>query len=206
MSIENFHRTIIVEGVTTSGKSTIVDNLRRYAKEHDLSGTFLPEEKTVIPCIDSTNLKHNQDFLRKLLQTVFAENKNLYVFDRLHFTHTIKTNSTIKDFVDIESSLKQRDATLFFIDVPEEALKKRLLDSLEYRNVQWVKYVMERSDEDQEKFIDFYVQRQRLLRKLFDESTLTKYIIDSDDQNYIRMTRTIIDTVKMRPDHFLETK
>lgn len=206
MSIENFHRTIIVEGVTTSGKSTIVDNLRRYATEHGLSGTFLPEEKTVIPCIDSTNLKHNQEFLRKLLQTVFTEDKNLYVFDRLHFTHTIKTNSTIKDFADTEDVLNQRDAALFFIDIPEEALKKRLLDSLKYRNVQWVQYVMERSGGDQEKFIDFYIQRQRLLRRLFDESTLTKHIVDSGDQNYIRMTRAIIDTVKMRPDHFLETK
>lgn len=206
MSKENFHRTIIVEGVTTSGKSTIVDNLRRYAKEHNLSGTFLPEEETVIPCIDSTNLRHNQEFLRKLLRTVFAEDKNLYVFDRLHFTHTIKTNSTIKDFADIESDLKQRDAILFFIDIPEEALKKRLLDALKYRNVQWVQYVMERSDGDQEKLIDFYIQRQRLLRRLFDESALTKYIINSGDQNYIRMTRTIIDTVKMRPDYFLETK
>lgn len=206
MSKENFHRTIIVEGVTTSGKSTIVDNLRRYAKEHNLSGTFLPEEETVIPCIDSTNLRHNQEFLRKLLRTVFAEDKNLYVFDRLHFTHTIKTNSTIKDFADIESDLKQRDAILFFIDIPEEALKKRLLDALKYRNVQWVQYVMERSDGDQEKLVDFYIQRQRLLRRLFDESALTKYIIDSGDQNYIRMTRTIIDTVNMRPDYFLETK
>lgn len=206
MSIENFHRTIIVEGVTTSGKSTIVDNLRRYAREHNLSGTFLSEEETVIPCIDSTNLKHNQEFLSELLQTVFAEDKNLYVFDRLHFTHTIKTNSTIKDFTDIENGLKQHDATLFFIDIPEEALKKRLLDALKYRNVRWVQYATERSDGDQEEFIDFYIQRQRLLRKLFDESTLTKYIIDSGDQNYIRMTRTIIDIVKMRPDHFLETK
>ena len=206
MSKENFHRTIIVEGVTTSGKSTIVDNLRRYAKEHNLSGTFLPEEETVIPCIDSTNLRHNQEFLRKLLQTVFAEDKNLYVFDRLHFTHTIKTNSTIKDFADIESNLKQRGAILFFIDIPEEALKKRLLEALKYRNVQWVQYVMERSDGDQERLVDFYIQRQRLLRRLFDESTLTKYIIDSGDQNYIRMTRAIIDTVKMRPNHFLETK
>lgn len=206
MSIENFHRVILVEGVTTSGKSTIVDNLRRYTKEHDLSGTFLPEEETVIPCIDSTDLKHNQEFLMKLLKTVFDEDKNLYVFDRLHFTHTIKTNSTIKDFADIEDILNQHNATLFLIDVPEETLKKRLLDSLKYRNVQWVQYVMERSGGDQEKFIDFYIQRQRFLRMLFDESTLTKHIVDSGDQNYIRMTRTIIDTVKMRPDHFLETK
>src|SRR3989339_734745 len=192
MSIENFHRTIIVEGVTTSGKSTIADNLRRYAKEHDLTGTFLPEEETVIPCIDSTNLEHNQAFLRKLLETVFNEEKNLYVFDRLHFTHTIKTESTIKDFTDIEDTLKQHDASLFFIEIPEEALRQRLLDSLKYRNVQWVQYAMERSNRDQEKFIDFYIQRQRLLRKLFNESSLTKYVIDSGDQNYIRMTRAII--------------
>lgn len=206
MSIENFYHTIIIEGVTTSGKSTIFDNLKRYARELGLTGTYLSEEETVIPCIDSTNLKYNQEFLRALLKKVYAKDKNLYIFDRFHFTHTIKTKSTIKDFVDIEDTLNQHNASLFFIEIPEEALKQRLLDSLKYRNMQWVKYVMERSGGDQDKFVDFYILRQRLLRKLFDKSTLTKYIINSGDQNYIRITRSIIDTLKMRPDHFLETK
>ncbi len=194
---------IILEGITTSGKTTVFTNLKRYAEEHALNARFITEQETTMPYLDNTDLKHSRTSLEGLTDVVFSHPADLFVFDRLYFGHTFKTNSTAKDFRSIEEKLKNFNTIICLLEIPEEDLENRILNSIKYRYKGWGEYVMKRAQGSVDNLISFYMERQRGTKKLFEESTLRRYVIDTKNQDYILITRHIIDVAGIRPDQFL---
>lgn len=202
--LQKINRTIIIiEGITTSGKTTVFTNLERYAEEHNLSAFFISEDKTTKPYLDSTNLEYNKSALHKLVKDAISKNVDLLVFDRLYFAHTFKTGGKTEDFIEIESLLAKNNAKMFFLEISQESIEKRIIESMSYRYRGWVRYVMDRADGDRKKVTDFYLNRQIESKNLFNKCTLEKYILNTENQNYVAITREIIDRAQIRPDNFI---
>ncbi|PIN93969.1 hypothetical protein COU54_00885 [Candidatus Pacearchaeota archaeon CG10_big_fil_rev_8_21_14_0_10_31_24] len=193
-------RVIILEGVTTTGKSTIFNNLKRYAEEHKLSWFFIPEIDTIIPIIDNIDQTENNEHFKKLLKQTFSKKYDLYIFDRLHFSSIFKTGAQMKDLQDLEKTLSQFDTQIFMLYVPEDLLRERIRESMKYRDVDWTKYLLNKVGGNKEKVADFYIERQNFIKKLIKESILKINIIDTSDQNFVKATRQIIDILRLRSE------
>ncbi|TSC52323.1 MAG: Uncharacterized protein LiPW41_534 [Parcubacteria group bacterium LiPW_41] len=193
---------IIIEGITTSGKTSVFTNLKRYADEHNIKSVFISEEETTTPYIDSVSLESNKNALNNLVRNALSKKSDLLVFDRLYFAHTFKTGGTTEDFREIEELLNGYDTTMFFLEIPESSIEKRITESMQYRYKGWVDYVMNRAGGDIKKVVSFYTDRQRESKNLFNKSILKKYILDTASQNYVAITREIIDKSNIRPDQF----
>lgn len=200
MKQKNQTKIIILEGVTTTGKSSVFYNLQRYAKEHNLNWIFVPETETTIPIIDSIDPKKNNNHLEKLLKRALGQKADLYVFDRLHFSSIFKTNAKTEDLKEVEEILSEFDAQIFMLYVPVISLRERIKESMKYRNVEWTEYLLNKVGGDKEKVADIYVNRQELVMQLMKKSLLKINIVDTSDQNFVRVTRQIIDELKLKPN------
>jgi thymidylate kinase len=193
------NKVAIIEGVSTSGKTSIIYNLQRYAEEHNLNWIFVTEEKTTLPIIDSLDLEFNNSYLLKVISQTFDKKADLYVFDRLYLSSLFKIPGTIKDLFKIEDMLIKQDSKLFLLHVSDNVLKERILESMAYRRKEWTQYVVAKENGDKNKVAEKYIEKQKRLKELFLGSKLEKYLIDTGDQNFVKNTRTIIDILNLKP-------
>src|SRR3990167_2974898 len=126
MDINNQMNVVIIEGVTTAGKSTVFHNLKSYANEHKLNWVFVPESETIIPIIDNVDQKKNNEHFKDLLSNTFNEKADLYVFDRLHLSSIFKTRASIKDLKEVETILFPLNTHIFMLYVPDQLLRERI--------------------------------------------------------------------------------
>lgn len=110
---------IILEGVTTTGKTTVFNNLRRFSEENNLNWVFVSEKETVISIIDSTNQDSNNEHFLNLFEEVFNKKADVYVFDRLHFSSIFKTKATIDGLKSVEDKLSEFESYIFMMYVPK---------------------------------------------------------------------------------------
>jgi thymidylate kinase len=191
-------RIIILEGVTTVGKTTVFCNLQRYSKEHGFKWLFIPESETIMPIIDSVNQKFNNEHFKDLFKNKFCKNADLYIFDRLHFSSIFKTGAKAKDLEEIEKILYKFNTQIFMLYVQKDFLRKRIEESMEYRDVKWNNYFLDKVDGHKEKIADIFIRRQSLIKKMMCRSMLRTHILDSSDQNFVRITRQIIDIINYK--------
>ncbi|MEN9920189.1 MAG: hypothetical protein RL538_82 [Candidatus Parcubacteria bacterium] len=203
MSRVHSPKSLILEGVSGSGKTTIYQNLARYAIEHSIKSEFVSEERTVLKMLDSTVLSDNVVYLLNLLDITYLDQKDLTVFDRFHFTHTIKTNAGLDDFKEVEDILLAKETIILFLRVSKKEMYDRFNKALKYKSTKWVNYMRKAGLVSTEDLVEYHFARQNYFENLLNSTRLEHSILDVADYNYIDLTYKIIDILQIEPGQLL---
>lgn len=93
-------KIVIVEGIATSGKTSIINELEKLFINNAVDYSILKEELVLIPLLKNTNPQIALRHLTQLLQCV--RSTEILIIERFHFTHILRTHSNIRDFSELE--------------------------------------------------------------------------------------------------------
>ncbi len=184
-------KTIILEGIATSGKSTIISMIEAASENKSLL-KIVPEEQTLMAIVDNKDLAVSINYLNNLLANVYVSQFELVVFDRLHLTHAFRTDSSIEDYADIEELLLKKSPKLLFLEVQEHAIAERVKKASEHRNPLWKDYLATKG-KDFNEIADYYIQQQRKQIVLLKNSKIPYKIFDTTNHDYALVLEHVLD-------------
>ena len=150
---------LILEGVCTSGKSTIlkhISNSERYIQmETKIQlNEFMTERiieyprpkmeerikllQNYVEIIDNLNSNFYNSRFKEVQQ---SEVKPYYLLERFHLTHSVEELNFLP-FKHIDKKLNELNFKLVILTIDENIISKRLKDSFERRNDSWHRYIM----------------------------------------------------------------
>ncbi len=175
-------RTIILEGIATSGKSTVIDQLSSLLSP-DVKLKIVPEAETLMKIVDNTDKYVSIKYLTDLIDRVYSKSFDVVVFDRLYLTHIFRTHSSMADFSVIENMLSKFMPETIFLEVDDAAIAQRVAKASEHREPQWKEYIYTKGQTIDE-VADYYIQQQRVQLQNLNASTLPYRIFNTTEHNY----------------------
>lgn len=175
-------KTIILEGIATSGKTTIIQQLVATCKP-DVRLKIVPETETLMKIADNTDRSVSIAYLTELIDRVYADDFDVVVFDRLYLSHAFRTHSTMVDFRTIEDRLRPFAPETIFLQVDESAIADRVAKASEHRDPSWKDYIFTKGATIKE-VADYYIQQQRNQLSILKGSTLPSRIFNTTDHDY----------------------
>ena len=183
-------KIIILEGIASSGKTTVKNNLLSKFKKDKISCEVIGEEKTLMPILENTDRDISLNFLSNVLEKVLNQDKNVIIFDRLFFTHIFRTASKLSDFKNIENILLKHRVLLILLVIQEEKIAERIFGAMKHRDKKWEEYIRKKGNDKE--IVDYYKKQQQFLLKLTKQSNIPHIIEDSTDLNFERIQKTIL--------------
>jgi thymidylate kinase len=183
-------KTIILEGIATSGKSTIINKVEDAVKEVALL-KVVPEEQSLMAILDNTDLKVSLEYLNRLLSEVYGKEYSLVIFDRLHLTHAFRTNSNIEDYANIEEQLLTHSSEIIFLKVQESAIADRVKQASEHRDPSWKEYLVTKG-KDFDEIAGYYIKQQKRQIELLEQSRIPYRIFDMTEHDYASILEYIL--------------
>lgn len=150
-----YMKTIIFEGIATSGKSTIIQALINLL-EPETKLKVVPETETLMSVVDNTEQSVAVAYLTKLIGKVYADDLDIVIFDRLYLTHIFRTHSSIASFRTIEDMLRPFEPQTIFLEVNEGAVADRVIRASEHRDPEWKEYIFTKGQTTEE-IADYYI-------------------------------------------------
>lgn len=180
---------LILEGIATSGKSTVAELLVN-SLSPKLDVKALGEDQTHVPIMDKKDGLHI-DFFEKLLTEAISTNPDVLIVDRLYMTQAFRAKQDLTDYAPLEKLLLRYKPVTIFLRIDERQIAERIDQSTEHRNPEWREYISEKS---QEKVVaQYYVDQQRSQLKLLEQSLVPYKIIDTTDSNYKNAAKEVVD-------------
>jgi len=187
-------KIIILEGIATSGKTTIKNLLEKYLQEQNQSYFIIDEEETLMPFLHNTDKDIAKQHLMKTILKYFKQKTDYLIFDRLYFTHLHRTNSEIKDFKEIENLIKNKKGKIIFLKIQEKSISKRIFDTMKIRDKKWGEYV--KSKGNKKEIVKYYVNQQKKLLKHLKATSLDFEIFDTTKLDFNKISKKICQTLK----------
>ena len=78
-------KIIILEGIATSGKTSVKNRLAEAFAEKGLNFSIIEEDETLMPILHNTDKQVSIDLLKKVIGNALKEKKDFVIFDRLFF-------------------------------------------------------------------------------------------------------------------------
>ncbi len=117
----------MLEGIATSGKTSVKNELEKILTRRGLDYTFIGEEETLMPLLQNTDPVTANDHITGLLNRYLSSSKGILIFDRLYLTHIWRTRAHIEDFTESASLLLENSAQICFLEIPNNKLEERIL-------------------------------------------------------------------------------
>lgn len=95
-------KSIILEGIATSGKTSVKNLLCKILTEQNINFSIFEESQTLMPVLNNSDKNTSLDFLKTVISQALTLQKDLIIFDRLFFSHIFRTKSSMADYRDIE--------------------------------------------------------------------------------------------------------
>lgn len=185
---------LILEGIATSGKSTITRTIT--SRLSDSSSRVVSEEETHIPIMKQTNDLHVA-FFKNLISQIITEEPNLAIFDRLYLTQAFRAGASLKDYSDVESLLSTHNVLTAFLMVDEQAIAERVVKATKHRDPSWGEYIKTKGATDSE-IAGYYASQQQNQLKLLSASTLPYMVCDTTGHNYAEVAQQILKKLQTR--------
>jgi len=185
-------KLIILEGIATSGKTTVKNKVMTLLAEKGLTFSVVEEDETLMPILNNTDKQVSLDLLKKTIKKALREEKDYIIFDRLFFTHIIRTKSSLKDFREIESMI-EKQALLVFLKIDEIKIPERIAYAKKHRGKQWNEYVDKKGDIV--KITQYYAEQQKLLKNLLNKTSLQYKIYNTTNLDFENISEDILSTL-----------
>ena len=186
-------KTLIIEGIATSGKTTIIGML-----ENALIGSrkvkVIPEVDTIMVIEVNTSKQTSINHLKKLIDITYKSSDDIVIFDRLYLTHIFRTNGTIDDFMDIEEMLKQFSPINVYLKVDEKVIADRVKSAAGNRQPEWKQYIKTKGS-DYHEIANYYISQQRNQLRLLTDSKIEYKIYDTTNHNYEEIVEDILYSI-----------
>lgn len=189
-------KIIILEGIATSGKTTLKQKLADYFKSVGLNYLVVDEEATLMPILENTEKVASINLLNKVISDSLADTADVIIFDRLYFTHIFRTKSTVEDFVSIENLLASHQVILVLLTIGKTFIRDRVFKAMAHRDKSWSEFVRKKGSD--EEIVDYYINQQQELIELTKNSSLKSLILDSTDLNYDKIMQRVIETTGLK--------
>lgn len=183
-------QTLILEGIATSGKSTIINILKKSIPKNKHI-KIIPEVNTIMVVADNTNEETSISHLKTLIDKAYEDQCDIVIFDRLYLTHAFRTHSTIQGYNDIEKILKPYSPITIYLKVEEKLIAERVQKASEHRKPEWKEYISTKGKSFQE-IADYYIGQQRNQLNLLRDSNLPYKIYDTSNHNYEDISKDIL--------------
>jgi thymidylate kinase len=187
-------KLLILEGVATSGKSTVISGIRE--RLSGLTVRVAGEPETHIPIMKQTDELHIA-FFEDLINRLVAEKLNLIIFDRLYLTQAFRAGVTLDKYSGLENSLASMGAITAFLRVAEDAIANRIAKAAEHRDPSWGEYIKTKGDTIGE-IANYYITQQQNQIKLLQTSSLPYLICDTTSHDYAGVTEQILEKLKIK--------
>jgi thymidylate kinase len=186
-------KTLIFEGIATSGKSTITSQLVD-ALQDEIHIELATEEQTHEP-IMAQRSELNTQFFEKLINDLALKNPDLLIFDRLYITQAYRANSGLAAYSAIEDLLLTYSPHTIILKVGEEAIAQRIKTASEHREKEWLEYLKTKGSNFDEIAGD-YINQQRGLLQLAAQSKLPYTVFDTTSHDYRTITDKILKIIQ----------
>lgn len=184
---------IILEGIATSGKTSVVKELIKGLNKQKAGFSVIDEQKTLMALLDNINKRKSIEFLKQIVVRAISKKKDFIIFDRLFLTHVFRTKSAIADYSEIENLIKN-NAILIFLKIDETKIPERINYARKHRNKEWNDYVDKKGSEDQ--INNYYIGQQRLLLELMENSTLNCKAYNTSNMDFDYIAKDILKHFK----------
>ena len=185
-------RTIILEGIATSGKTSIERHLIELLEANEVSHLLVEEDKTLMPVLYNHDVSASLELLTESIAAAYAERRDVYIFDRLHLTHAFRTTSEVEKFKGIEDTLRAHNPVIIFLTIEESLIPERVRWALANRDADWVRHARQR--ESDEAIFAHYREQQADLKRLVEASTLPHATIDTSNLDFRGVARQVYET------------
>lgn len=180
-------KIIILEGIATTGKTTIINNLRQALSDDQIS--FILEDETLMPLIDNKSEVVAKNHLENLINNIYNSNKNMFVFERFIFTHIFRTSQNYADFKKIEKRLvKEFETHLFLLVIKNNLVEENIVNTSILRGTNWSKGKKGTLSER----LEYYRQQQDFLIGLSENSMIENTIIDTGEKDWATYYQIIL--------------
>lgn len=186
-------KTIVIEGLSTSGKTTIAKKIAELCHDQNLDCKIIDENTTLMPILKNREPKVSSDHILGVLNDAYKENHDLVVFDRLHLTSIAITDSSIEEFDEIEKILKAHETLLVFLEIDEDKIESRIFDSIEYRGEWWREHLAKKGDRSD--VMKHYLESQKKLFIQLEKTKLPKMIFNTTEENYDEIVKEVFEKV-----------
>jgi thymidylate kinase len=188
-------KILIIEGIATSGKSSLIKKLTELSGEKKL--LVLGEPATHIPIMGKTDELHIE-FFKSLVNNAVKADADLVIFDRLHFTQAYRAKVNIAEYYEIENLLATQNALLAYLQLDEDSIAERVRLATEHRDKEWGEYVQTKGKTFDE-IAEYYIAQQRSQLKLLSQSRLTSRVFNTTQHTYQAIAETIIKDWYKKP-------
>ena len=181
-------RIIILEGISSSGKTTLERML------HDaLEGSILiTEGTTLMPIIDERDPHKVEEHLIGVLDEIDSKANDTIIVDRFHVTQVFRAHLPPSIVQGLEQQLcNTGHPFLVLLSMQEEAILDRIKETDIHRAGTWLK----KKQGTYEERAAYYTEQQKILKQQVRESNLPTLILDTTDKNWDRCLTQIVDFI-----------
>ncbi len=183
-------KIIILEGIATSGKTSVKNKIAEALDEKKVNFSIIEEDKTLMPILHNTDKQTSINLLKTVIGNALKEEKEFIIFDRLFFTHIFRTKSSIKDFKEIESLVKNQ-SFLAFLEINHAKIPERIMYARQNRDKSWNAYVSKKGSD--EEIYQYYINQQIFLLNLLKHTSLKYKIYDTTDMDFKNVAKMILE-------------
>jgi len=187
-------KLIILEGIATSGKTTIKNLLKKHLKENNKNYKIIEEDETLMPIHKNTDKKIAKTHLKKILTKYLNQKIDYLIFDRLYFTHIHRTNSNLEDFKEIETQLQQKTSQIYYLKINNNKIKERIYNAIKHRPKDWGNYIKNLGTEKE--MINYYTNQQKKQLNNLKETKIKNKIYNTTNLEFEKIANQIIKTLK----------
>jgi thymidylate kinase len=186
-------KILIIEGIATSGKSSLIKKLTELLGEQKL--LVLGEPATHIPIMRKTDELHTE-FFKSLIKEAIRADTDLVIFDRLHYTQAYRAKASIAEYSEVENLLTKHDTFLAYLQVDESAIAERVRLASEHRDKEWGDYVQTKGKTFDE-IANYYIEQQRSQIALIKKSKLQTKIFNTTNHEYDAIAEDVAKIVHL---------
>jgi thymidylate kinase len=187
-------KILILEGIATSGKSTITNIIKNQLP--GLMVSVASEKETHIPIMKQTKELHIA-FFKDLIKQLSDENPALIIFDRLYLTQAIRAGVSISEYSELENILSKYDTLTVFLKVDENHIADRVTKAAEHRDPTWREYINTKGSNSTE-IANYYISQQREQIDLLSASNLPSMVCDTSNHEYEEITQKILTRLQLK--------
>ncbi len=184
-------KVLIFEGIATSGKSTLIQQLKSSLGYLRLS--IVGEAETHVPIMNEAGDVHI-DFFLKLITQKLASNSDLVIFDRLYLTQAFRSKTGVESYKQVEDLLLHHNPLTIFLKVTDEAIADRVYKASQHREASWEDYIKTKG-QSIEQIAEYYSDQQSNQLELLKSSIIPYEIFDTTTHNYQEITENLVAIV-----------
>ncbi len=188
---------LIVEGIATSGKSSLIKEIVELVGKGNVR--VYSESETHVPVMEKVDELHVQ-FFKDLIHDAEKSEAKLVIFDRLHFTQAFRAKVDMSQYTEVEDLLLSQHTMVAYLQVDESAIKDRVgfsanhprvALSSEHSGEKWGEYIKKRGQSFDE-IAAYYASQQRKQMELLRQSKLKSRMFDTTHHEYKAIAGQIV--------------